>query len=323
VPKNEITAEQMFRQQAAAEKRLAKTWLAEILRVTRGLTIKKITDMLAEGDVQGAINAITVSQAKWFARSWLSEYTLSAEKTAAFIETALGVPIAFDIQSLAPELALRAHRIRLVRGFTEEQTKATMQALSRSFEIGANPKATARAFRDSIGLTQRQEQAVANYRTALEDGSSSALDRKLRDRRFDRTVRRSVDEGGILGKPQVERMVGRYRERWLKYRSEVIGRTESLRAVNGGQRDMLREAIDEGSLANDQLMREWNTAIDERVRDSHSVMSGLEVPGINVPFISGLGNELLHPGDPGAPAEDTVQCRCAVGTRIVKIVVPA
>lgn len=323
MPKDEITAEQMFRAQAAAEKKLARTWLAEILRVTRGLTITKISNMIAEGDLQGAINAITVSQAKWFGRHWLSTYTASAEKTAEFLETALGVPMSFDIQSLAPDLSLRAHRLRLVRGFTEEQTKASMQAISRSFETGANPRATARAFRESIGLTQHQEQVVANYRTALEEGSSSALDRKLRDARFDRTVRRSIDEGGILKKPQIERMVGRYRERWLKYRSEVIGRTEGLRAVNGGQRDMLREAIDEGSLANDQLMREWNTAIDERVRDSHSVMSGLEVPGINVPFISGLGNELLHPGDPGAPAEDTVQCRCAVGTRMVKIVVPA
>ena len=164
---------------------------------------------------------------------------------------------------------------------------------------------------------------VANYRRSLEEGTSGALDRKLRDGRFDRTVRRSIDEGGILKKPQVERMVGRYRDRWLKYRSEVIGRTEGLRAVNGGQRDMLRAAVDEGSLTNDQLRREWNTAIDERVRDSHSPMSGQEVEGVNQPFISGLGNELLHPGDPGAPAEDTVQCRCAVGTRLVKIVVPA
>ncbi len=321
--KNEITAEQMARLQARNTKKLARTWLAEILRVTRGLTIAKITDMMAEGKIEEAIKAITVSQAKWYARYWLTSYTESAELTAAFIETSLGVPIVFDVQSLAPEAALRAHRLRLVRGFTVEQTQASMQAISRGFEEGLNPRGMARAFRDSIGLTQRQEQAVANYRTALEEGSSSSLDRKLRDARFDRTVRRSIEDGRPLTRPQVDRMVGRYRQRTLKYRSEVIGRTESLRATNGGQRDMLRAAVDEGDLRQDQLKREWNTAIDERVRDSHSPMSGQEVTGTEIPFISGLGNELLYPGDPGAPAEDTVQCRCAVGTRIVKIIVPA
>lgn len=298
-------------------------WLTMIAGVKSSLTLTRITELLESGNIAEAIQASTRGMARWFATSWTPAYTESAEAAALFLQRSLGIPMSFDIASLAPLQSLQANRLRLVRGFTVEQTQASMQALEGAFARGLNPRATARVFRESIGLTAHQERAIVNYRRALTEGSASALDRKLRDARFDSTVRRSIDEGGTLTRTQINRMTGRYRERWLKYRSEVIARTESLRSVNGGQRDMFQQAVFEGDVRNDQLLREWNTAVDERVRDSHSEMHAQEVTGVDEPFISGLGNQLLFPGDPSAPAEDTVQCRCAVGTRLTKIVVPA
>jgi uncharacterized protein with gpF-like domain len=55
----------------------------------------------------------------------------------------------------------------------------------------------------------------------------------------------------------------------------------------------------------------WNTAGDERVRESHADMEGQQVP-LGQPFVSGLGNDLMYPGDPSAPAEDVINCRCVV-----------
>lgn len=323
MPKNEFTAEQMRRAAAIVERRMAVSWLAMITGVKGGLTITRLVDLLSRGDIDAALRTATAGMAQWFANSWTPAYDASAREAALFLQRSLGVPMSFDIASLGPLRHLQDHRMRLVQGFTRQQTEAGMQALQRSFSQGLNPRTTARAFRDSVGLTPRQEQAVSNYRRALEEGQPNALTRRLRDRRFDASARRAVEDGGGLPKKQVDRMVGRYRDRWVKYRSEVIARSESIRSTGGGQRDMFEQAIGEGDLANDQLKREWNTAIDERVRDSHSTMSGQEVVGIDEPFISGLGNQLLYPGDPAAPAEDTVQCRCAVGTRIVKIIVPA
>lgn len=298
-------------------------WLAMITGVKAGLTLTRLTRFISEGDIDGALRAATEGMATWFARSWIPAYTRSAEQTALFLQRSLGIPMSFDIMSLGPVQHLRAHRLRLVTGFSIEQRQATLRALEGAFARGLNPRATARVFRGSIGLTEQQVGWVQNYRRALEEGSSSALNRSLRDRRFDSTVRRAINDGEALSQQQIDRMVGRYTQRTLRYRSEVIARTESLRSTNGGQRDMFQQAIEEGDLRNDQLLREWNTARDERVRDSHSAMHNQEVEGLDTPFISGLGNQLLFPGDPSAPAEDTVQCRCAVGTRLTKIVVPA
>lgn len=320
---NEITAEQMTRAARIVERRMFVDWLAMITGVKAGLTLTRLTRFLSEGDIDGALRAATTGMATWFAQSWTPAYTASAERTALFLQRSLGVPMSFDIMSLGPIRHLQAHRLRLVTGFGVEQRAATMRALEGAFARGLNPRATARVFRGSIGLTENQVGWVQNYRRALEEGSSSALNRGLRDRRFDPTVRRSVESGEALSQQQIDRMVGRYTQKTLRYRSEVIARTESLRSTNGGQRDMFQQAIEEGDLRNDQLLREWNTAADERVRDSHSAMHAQEVEGLDNPFISGLGNQLLYPGDPGAPAEDTVQCRCAVGTRLVKILVAA
>lgn len=114
---------------------------------------------------------------------------------------------------------------------------------------------------------------------------------------------------------QINRMVQRYAERMLAYRSRVIARTEALWAVNAGNDNMYRQAIERGQLEIGNIVRQWNTARDNRVRDSHVGMNG-QRRGLNEAFVSGFGNELRYPGDRNAPAFETIQCRCVVSTRI-------
>ena len=159
---------------------------------------------------------------------------------------------------------------------------------------------------------------MINYRRLLgrvSEGDSEALTRQLRDRRFDPTVRRAVAAREPLSQAQIDRMVERYRARYVKYRAEVIGRTEALRAVHAGNDEAYRQAIDGGAIDLDELQRTWVTARDERVRPTHRVAGG-QVRGINEPFIVG-GAQLRYPGDPRGPAKETIQCRCALTTRFV------
>ena len=111
-------------------------------------------------------------------------------------------------------------------------------------------------------------------------------------------------------------MVGRYSERYVKYRSEVIARTESLRAVHAGNNEAYEQAIEQGELAKDQIMRTWITAGDDRVRDTHENLSGVQA-GMDQTFPA-QGGPLRFPGDPAGPADETIQCRCSLATRMVK-----
>lgn len=321
--KTRITPQEMRRVTEVVERRMFGQFLAAMTAVRADLTLTAITELINANQLNQAVEAATAAMSNWFNTNWIPAYNTSATDAALFLQRSLGIPMTFDVTNFSAVGSMQSHRVRLVTGFGMEQRDATMRALQNAFTTGANPRDTARAIRGSIGLTENQTRAVQNYRRLLQENNSEALTRGLRDRRFDSTVRQAIRNKEPLSKTQIDRMVGRYDERMLKFRSEVIARTESLRSVNGGQKDMFDQAVASGDLQNDQLERTWNTAKDERVRDSHSAMHNQTVSGVVDPFISGLSNALQYPGDPAAPAEDTVQCRCAVGTRITKIVVPA
>lgn len=86
-------------------------------------------------------------------------------------------------------------------------------------------------------------------------------------------------------------------------RAITIARTETHTATVGGTFTTYKAA---GFRA-----KEWLTSIDGREREWHGTMDG-QIVGIDEPFISGQGNELMFPGDPSAPANEIINCRCAV-----------
>lgn len=303
---------------AGFEPRFRKEFLEMVAGIKSVSTLKALTTLLTEGRIEEALSVIDRAGARLGALS-SETYTVTGRSTAGAIRRATGeIVVDFDTVNARAVREMQENQLRLIREFGEQQRRATREALTDGIRRGANPREQARAFRQSIGLTQKQTQAVNNYRNLLENLDRGALQRKLRDGRFDGAVRRAIREGKPLTKTQVDRMVGRYAERSLKHRSEVIARTESLRSVHQGNREMFRQAIDNGVLASDQLVQIWNTAADERVRSSHATMNGQERP-MDVPFTSGAGNSLAHPGDPDAPGSETIQCRCVVATRIASV----
>lgn len=216
---------------------------------------------------------------------------------------------------------MRRSQLSLIREFTNQQRLSTRLALVEGISQGLNPRQQALLFRQSIGLTQRQMQAVINYRRLLEQGDAAALQRALRDRRFDPTVQSSILGDRPLTPAQIDRMVDRYHARYIAHRAEVIARTEALRSVHDGAQAAYRQAIDLGVLAADDLIQEWVTASDERVRGSHAFMHGQQRP-IGEAFLSGAGNALRWPGDIDAPGSETIQCRCVLVTVFAEDAVP-
>lgn len=285
------------------ELRMKYAWLASLEQIKKEMKAKNIIPGSHE-----AQQLIASEVGAWFQGGWIQVMTITAASTGEQLRS-LGVRTAFDGTSRRTIAALQEHRLRLVQGFTQEQTQVAQTAIHRGLLDGRNPVAQAREFRENIGLTPKQEAIVSNYRRLLTNQDRAALDRKLRDARFDSTVDRSITSGVKLTPDQIDKMVGRYRERMVKLRAETIARTESMRALSTGQDAMYRQAVEEGTLGKDEVELEWVTAKDERVRPSHMVMDG-QRRKIGEPFVTGLGNLLYYPRDPFGVAEDTIECRC-------------
>lgn len=221
------------------------------------------------------------------------------------------VTVAFNPTAPRAAAIMARNKLEFVRGFTRLQREATRDALERSLREGTGPRAAARAFRDSIGLTRTQMAAVRSYRALLESADRAALDRELRDRRSDRAVRRAADAGEPLGAARIAAMVERYRLRYIALRAETIARTETRRALGLARQEALEQLVERRGIPRSAVVRTWHATQDKRTRDTHFAMDGQE-RGMDTPFESPSGALLMYPGDPSAPAEEVINCRCVV-----------
>lgn len=177
-------------------------------------------------------------------------------------------------------------------------------------------RATGRREGGILGLNSAQTDAVIRARQELLSGDPAQLrnylTRARRDKRFDRLVEKALRDGRPVAKADADRITGRYKDRLLALRGETIARTETLAGLNAGKEEGIRQLIDSGKVKRSQVKKIWRATGDSRTRDSHMALNGAEA-GIDEAFTSPLtGARMMFPHDTslGAPASETIQCRC-------------
>ena len=284
---------------------------------------ERLSRLLAAGD-ESAVFKVLDDSALYLAAREREAFVEAGENTAAFLDKVLDagltkqaveVGVRFDLTNQGAVDSIRDNKLRLIREFRQAQRDSVRSAMEPAIEEGLNPRVQATRFRDSVSLTRRQSAAVDKYRALLENRDPAAFSRALRDKRFDPSLTRAIRNKTDLTPKQIDRMVGRYRERYVKYRSEVIGRTEALRSVNQASSNMYDQAVENGDLNPEGVVRTWLSTGDDRTRDSHIAANG-QRRALNEPFQMSSGALLQYPGDPSAPAAETILCRCTLTTRI-------
>lgn len=268
--------------------------------------------VLVESDVRDrftqavrGIDSAFLASAKQSANSNLPP---PGDKTLAF---------SFDQRDARSQLAIDGIKGELVQAIDEKQRQAIQIAVSEAVARGEPPDRMARQIKQVIGLTPSQAEQVGNYRRELESLDRNALNRTLRDGRYDGVVDRAINQGAPLTDDQIDRMVGSYQRRYIARRAENIARTESLRAVNQGQFDAIRQAVEGGEYGDVEIEKIWIATKDNRTRDTHRELDGKVVKGLDAVFITTKGNALRHPHDPAAPGDETINCRCTMAIRLV------
>jgi uncharacterized protein with gpF-like domain len=318
---------------ARGENAFRKAFAEYLATIKSAAMLKAIRQFLERNDIEALISHINSAQ-KPFGKV-LSELMLAAgtNEVATLkpkIERELkrvapkGLPtpvvgIEFEIANPRAAAILQARTQNFIREINEAQRTVINQILTDAQLQGGHPrgfKGLAEEIHSNIGLTARQQRAVANYEKLLRAGSKEALQRDLRDRRFDGTVRRADEKP--LTEEQINRMVSAYRSKYERYRADTIARTESHAAVNQARQEALQQSMEQSGIDADEVTLVWRATKDKRTRDQHSLEGGQKVK-FGQPFVMADGSRLMHPGDRslGAPGSQVIGCRCAVTTEIV------
>jgi len=313
-----MNAEEMDKLVTTLRRRYGREWAEMVEYLRRTNKLRAVANAIARRDVDAALAGIDRA-AKAFAQQVNAGFSLAQQRTARWLNERVDAPIRWDVANTRSVAWMQQNTLSAVRGITNETREMVRTAMSEGLAAGTNPKAIAREIRDSIGLTRHQRAQVQSYRRALEQGDfANALGRELADGRYDRTIMAAQRDGRALSRTEVNRMVDRYRAGAVKRRAETIARTEAIRSAHEGQRELFQEAIDDGDVEAKQLVRTWvHYNGGKHPRDFHQQMHG-QVRGHDEPFRSGLGNDVMFPGDPDAPPEETINCRCTITIRYVR-----
>lgn len=307
-----LTVEQMDRLVAGQATAIRDAFLLAPASLGAG-DLAALAALLEAGRIEEAVLELERAAAALGA-SYGQALISAANAAAAALSGALVVNVVFDASRDLPVEAMRRNGLRLVQSVTTEQRQAASLVLQDGIARGLNPLDQARELRDVVGLHPRQVSAVQNYRRLLESGDAAALQRALRDRRFDPSVLR-LTRGEALPPGRIDAMVRAYARRMLAHRATMIARTEALASVHEGTQALYAQAVQDGVVAQDELVDIWWTARDERVRGSHAAIHDTRRPQVD-----GLWNGVLRfPGDPGAPAGERINCRCRLITRVAEL----
>jgi hypothetical protein len=251
---------------------LAEAFFQSIDTIKSAVTLRIVVERLERGDINGAIDTIQVEREAFPAL----ELALADAYNSGGISLVENLPrlkdpegnrviFRFGVRNPDGEAFLRNHSSQLVTRITDDQKQAIRQALEEGLSTGRNPKSTAldvigrvnrvtgRREGGIIGLTSQQERFVSLARVELISGDPvllrSYLARQRRDKRFDRAVLAAIRDGKPIPSDLVTRIVGRYSDRMVQLRGEMLARTETIMALGTARENAMRQQIDNGKVA--------------------------------------------------------------------------
>lgn len=339
VDKAKTTLDEVEALAASYEPGIAKAILTALEKQGDDIDLDMLAEALATGNLQAVLDMLAGTLGG--VADALQDVVWAGGAYAAAAVPVRGT--VFHFNRLNPVLVdwLQSYTFGLIREVDKGTTEAIRDQLLQGMRSGKGPRQQAKEIKQVVGLTQRQANAVANFRKELETfhmRSSAAgwnlgakidrrnqaqvfrpdaqgkpkdkiLERRLRDFRYDGQLARSMNEGKALTPAQVDKMVGAYARKYRKYRAETIARTESMRALNMGIQEGWRQAVMEGKVEEHLIRRFWKVARDERLCELCAPIPGYNKKGVALgqPFTTPSGPRTLPPVHPS--------CRCHIFIR--------
>lgn len=311
------------------ERQLRRAFAEAIAGIKDNARISQLQAAIARNDLDSVLTILGMDRAVFagLEGGLASSYQVGGEYAASQIGRVPvpdvgAVVFRFNARAPAAERWLSERSSRLVTEILDDQREVIRTMMARGVASGAGPRDTAlslvgrinpstgRRLGGAVGLTSQQQGWVNSAADELASLDPAYFNRALRDQRFDGMLRKAISDGVPLKQADIDRAIVQMQNRALRYRGEVIARTESINALRAGQFQAIEQAAELGEVDPKDVTKTWRSAADGRERPEHGAAEGQEVPS-DQPFNVG-GDQLMFPGDTslGASAGNTIQCRC-------------
>lgn len=302
---------------ADAEKDFKRDFLARVKSLKDDEKVAQIRFFIEQGRTDLALQVLDEEDDTGFLtllfNTWLAASTLQILLTKdAMLEAQKRlflIPRSFGFDPTDPQNAAALKEISL--DFQNRARNSRRETFNYIYQRGIlnnlSAEQIAKDYKRFAGLTVRQIEAVLNYENLLRQGSKQALDRALRDPQFDKKV---LD--GALSESAIKRMVDAYIRNQIIFRSEENARALAGDLINTAMENAQKRAMIDAGLNPGDLVKEWRSVRDKRVRFTHKPHVGMDgqIVGIDDYFVSPSGARLAHPRDKNAPYSETAGCRC-------------
>lgn len=321
----------LFRELAARYgQEVALAFMAAVRDITRQVEVQKLILALDRRDLDAAMQAMHIDRAAFqpLEAKLVEAFTAGGQGAVASMPAAVSIGFRFDPGNQRAAAIIREMAGTLITRLTQGEIDQARAFLADGMARGAGPRsvaldlvgrisrATGQRTGGLIGLSGPYRDYVATARAELASTDPALLrnylTRKQRDRRYDRAVSRAIETGKPVPAETARTAVTRYSARLVRLRGEIIARTEGLPAIRAAKHEAYQQLADDGRVDAMDIVRGWSTNEDGRQRDTHDAMNGQEVRGLDMPFTSPSGAQMMFPGDTsrGAPASEIVACRC-------------
>lgn len=260
----------------AATPQLRKEILRGLTKVKGGVDLSAMEKALRANDIEAAMKAVPWEDFGEFMTPKAEDLFQKVIVKAAGIG-ADSVPgdFAFNVENPLATKWAKANAAKLVTNVDTASRDAIKNSVVKALQTEQDWKAAAKEIRGYVGLTDPQIKSIENQREDL------------------------LEAGYEI--EEIEGMLGTRIEQMIRYRSDMIARTESIDAANRGQEAAWESAMEEGWLDPRTAKREW-IAGPNPCEDCAAIADADPV---------GLDEEFPEDGGEGPPLHPN--CNCGEG----------
>lgn len=311
---------------SAYEPRVRDAFLAAIYSARAAVDLPALIEALERGDVARAVELLRLNQALLFPldEAIRGAFLAGGQAVMPVLPRLVSATWAFDGRHPRAEAWIAEKGAQLVQGIgadldavrgvilsgLEESRGAREVALDITGRM--NP-ATGRREGGIIGLTTQQTDYVISARQQLHNLDPAYFERQLRDRRFDALVRKAIRDGKPLSRADIDRITGRYKDRLLKARGDLIARNETFTAQAAGRDEAYRQIATRPDVQT--VTVRWQHSPQRRGRPDHIAMDGKKIT-LGETFELPDFTRMKHPHDPAGGAKHSANCKCIAVYRV-------